>query len=151
MRTVVALCVLAASTAMGASPPPPLDESIVSTLVKQGMSEAQVRASYDACDSGGPISMKICFRYRLEGERIRLADAYAKLQKAMLEKDASARSKSLERAQDAWEKYRDLQCSLEGDMSSFDFGAVLLACEWSLTKLRADSIVETLSWYAPSE
>ncbi len=151
MRIYVALCVFAASTAMGASARTPLDESIVATLVKQGMSEAQVRASYDACDSGGPISMKICFRYRLEGERIRLADAYEKLQKAMLEKDASARAKSLRHAQDAWEKYRDLHCNLEGDMSSFDFGAVLLACEWSLTKLRADSLVETLSWYSPSQ
>jgi uncharacterized protein YecT (DUF1311 family) len=151
MKICAALCIVVAGTATAAAQRAPLDEAIVGALVKDGMSEAQVRASYDACDSGGAISMKICFRYRLKGEQIRIENAYRELRGAMLKKSASANAQSLERSQAAWTKYQQLHCSLEGDLSNFDYGAVMLACQWTLAKQRADSLVETLSWYSPKD
>jgi uncharacterized protein YecT (DUF1311 family) len=151
MKICVALCIFLAGPTVAAAQRAPLDEAIVGALVKEGMSEPQVRASYDACDSGGAISMKICFRYRLKGEQMRLDNAYRQLRDAMLKKSASAITESLERSQAAWTKYQKLHCSLEGDLSNFDYGAVMLACRWTLAKQRADSLVETLSWYSPKE
>ncbi len=149
MKTFVVLCICLFGSIGATAPRAPLNEAIVSALVKEGMSEAQVRASYDACDSGGAISMKTCFRYRLKGEQMRIDDAVQKLRAAMIKKSANANAEALKHAQDAWERYQQLHCSLQGDMSDFDYGAVALACEWELAKQRADSLVETLSWYSP--
>ncbi len=151
MKTFVILCIGLISSVGATATRPPLNEAIVSALVKEGMSEPPVRASYDACDSGGPISMKICFRYRLKGEQMRIEDALRDLQSAMSKKSANANAEALKRAQDAWEKFQQLHCSLQGDMSNFDYGTVALACEWELARQRADSLVEVLSWYSPTE
>jgi uncharacterized protein YecT (DUF1311 family) len=105
------------------------------------MSESEVRASYDACDSGGPISMKVCFRYRLERETIKINGIYNELRKSLM-KHSEANAKALEQAQDAWLKYQQLHCSFEGDIGSFDYGTEMLACQWELAKLRTKTLVD---------
>jgi uncharacterized protein YecT (DUF1311 family) len=135
----VAFCVSACAVA--APPREPIDEVVVAKLLKEGMSEVQVRGSYDACDSGGPISMKVCFRYRLERETIKLTGTYDELRR-LIAHHSEANVKALEQAQDAWTKYQYLHCSFEGDIGSFDYGTEMLACQWELAKLRSKALDE---------
>src|ERR1043165_5245114 len=76
----VALCL---SASAHAAEQPPIDEAVVASLVKRGMSESQVRAAYNACDSGGPISMQVCFGYRLEQETMILHAVYHDLHSSL--------------------------------------------------------------------
>jgi uncharacterized protein YecT (DUF1311 family) len=137
----VALCVSVVSFA--APPREPIDEAVVAKLVKGAMSESEVRASYDACDSGGSISMKVCFRYRLERETMKLTKIYDELRHSLL-KHSEADAKALVQAQDAWTAYQRLHCSFEGDIGTFDYGTEMLACQWELTKLRTGGLAEIL-------
>lgn len=114
------------------------------------MSESEVRASYDACDSGGPISMKVCFRYRLERETMKLTGIYDELHDS-LQKHSEADAKSLMQAQDAWASYQRLQCSFEGDIGNFDYGTEMLACQWELAKLRTNVLAEILEQWKSVE
>jgi uncharacterized protein YecT (DUF1311 family) len=141
MKTFIAVALFVAASAFAANSPPPIDEAVVAALVKAGMSEAQVRAGYNACDSGGPISMKICFRYRLEGETMTLKSAYEDLHNS-LRLHSESIAKELEQGQAAWEKYQYLHCSLEGNISTFDYGTEMLACQWQLTQLRTKALKE---------
>jgi uncharacterized protein YecT (DUF1311 family) len=112
------------------------------------MSESQVRAAYDACDSGGPISMKICFRYRLEREKITLKGIFEEL-RGSIRSHAEGTAKELEQSQAAWEKYQYAHCSFEGGIGTFDYGTEMLACQWQLTQLRIKSLQELSErWHA---
>jgi uncharacterized protein YecT (DUF1311 family) len=143
MKKVIAVAFFVSACALAAPPREPIDEAVVAKLVKNGMSESQVRGSYDACDSGGPISMKICFRYRLEGETIKLTGIYDELHNSLV-KHSEANAKALEQAQDAWTRYQHRHCSFEGNIGSFDYGTLMLACQWKLAKLRTKALVEIL-------
>jgi uncharacterized protein YecT (DUF1311 family) len=143
MKKLIAVAFSVSACALAAAPREPIDEAVVARLVKEGMSEAQVRGSYDACDSGGPISMTVCFRYRLELETIRLSGIYGEL-RGLLMKHSEADAKALEDAQDAWTKYQQFQCSFEADIPAFDSGTEMLACQWGLAKLRTQNLVEMI-------
>jgi uncharacterized protein YecT (DUF1311 family) len=124
----------------GVAAAPPIDEVIVAKLQKQGMSAAQVRGSYDACDSGGPQSMKICFRYRLEGEEMRLDRVFNRLKVQIPAKFGDDALKWLWKSESAWQLFRDAHCNLEAGTAISDYGPVVLACQWQMTKQRADEL-----------
>src|SRR6185369_7194042 len=117
MKKLYAVALAVTASAFAANPPPPIDETVVAALVKAGMSESQVRAAYDACDSGGPISMKICFRYRLEREKITLKGIFEEL-RGSIRSHAEGTAKELEQSQAAWEKYQYAHCSFEGGIGT---------------------------------
>jgi len=139
MRRLLSALVVTLPVA-GVAAAPPIDEAIVAKLQKQGMSAEQIRGSYDACDSGGPQSMKICFRYRLEGEEMRLDRIFNRLKIQIPAKFGDDALKWLGKSEAAWQLLRDAHCNLETATTNFDYGPVVLACEWQMTKQRADEL-----------
>jgi uncharacterized protein YecT (DUF1311 family) len=137
-RFAVAVCVSAC--VLAAPPREPIDEVVVAKLVKRGMSEAQVRTNFDACDSGGPISMKVCFRYRLEGEEMRVDRIFKLLKKKVPTEFGDGALKWLGESESAWQLFRDTHCNLEGATTTFDSGVAVLACEWQMTRQRGDEL-----------
>jgi uncharacterized protein YecT (DUF1311 family) len=109
-----------------------------------GLSKEEIRANYNACDSGITLSMKICASYRWVTQDVRLNHLY----KQSLEKARElSYEKSLIRAQRAWLAYRDATCAYEGEMGAGGGtaeGLYVLSCKEDLTKERADRLEAAL-------
>ncbi|BCL93375.1 lysozyme inhibitor LprI family protein [Ralstonia pseudosolanacearum] len=136
MKVTLVLSLLVPTLAIAAP-----DEAVVREMAKRtGLSPADIRSSYDACDSGVTLPMKVCASYRWTREDIRLTTAY---EQAKVKAKEAGFEASLIAAQDAWQVYRDAACTYEGQMGA-DGGAYeglyVLSCKEQLTKERADRL-----------
>ena len=117
------------------------DEQVVQTLAKQtGLSPKEIRESYNACDSGVTLSMKICGAYQLTEQDLRLNEQY---KQALLKAKQQGAKQALVKAQRAWLAYRDAQCPFEGSWNAEGGtaeGLYVLSCKLDLTKLQADRL-----------
>ncbi len=122
------------------------DEAVVREMLRKssGLSKEEIRANYNACDSGITLSMKICASYRWVKQDVRLNQIY----KQSLDKAReSGYEKSLVQAQRAWLAYRDAACAYEGEMGAGGGtaeGLYILSCKEDLTKERADRLEAAL-------
>jgi uncharacterized protein YecT (DUF1311 family) len=116
------------------------DEQVIEAMAKQtGFSPKEIRESYNACDSGVTLTMKICGAYRLTEQDLRLNRVYKQVA-AKADRDLK---ESLLKAQRSWLSYRDSQCPLEGrwgaDGGTAE-GLYVLSCKLDLTKQQADRL-----------
>lgn len=117
------------------------DEQVVQTLAKRsGLSPEQIRESYNACDSGITLSMKICGAYQFTEQDIRLNLLY---KQALTKAKQQGFEEALVKAQRAWLSYRDIQCPFEGRWyaeGGTAEGVYVLSCKIDLTKQQADRV-----------
>lgn len=121
------------------------NEEVVQAMVRRtNISAEDIRANYDACDSGVTLSMKICGSYDWMVEDVRLNRIYKQLLAKAKEQGYDA---SLIRAQRAWLEYLEAACTFEGEMvagGGTAEGLYVLSCKETLTKQRADHLESQL-------
>jgi len=92
------------------------DEAVVREMAAQTkLSPQEIRANYDACDSGVTLTMKICGSYRWIAQDLRLNRIY---RQSMAQAKERGYDTTLVKAQRAWLGYRDAACSYEGEMGA---------------------------------
>lgn len=122
------------------------DEEVVKAMVRRtDISAEEIRANYNACDSGVTWSMKICGSYHWMVEDVRLNKIY---KRALVKAKEAGYEKSLIQAQRAWLTYLETDCAYEGEMGAGGGsaeGLYVLGCKQGLTKQRADHLEEQLT------
>lgn len=121
------------------------DEVVVREMAaRTNLTVAEIRAHYNACDSGVTLPMKICASYRFHVADARLNRLY---EQALVSARAAGSDGSLIESQRAWFTYREATCAYEGKLNAGGGsaeGLYVLACDEQLTKARADWVEEQL-------
>ena len=119
------------------------DEEVVKALSKTTtLTAEEIRADYDACDSGVTLRMKICASYAFTEQDLRLNAIY-KQARAKAKKEGF--EKSLLASQRGWLTYLETNCQLQADAyngQGTGWGIWYLSCKASLTRDRANALAE---------
>lgn len=121
------------------------DEDVVKAMGKTtNLTPDEIRADYDACDSGVTLRMKICASYGFTEQDLRLNRIYEKVIEKAKEENFE---KSLLASQQAWLKYLETNCQLQADAFNGEgtgWGIWYLGCKETLTRDRADALEKFL-------
>lgn len=138
MKKPLALLLFLLASSLAVAAP---DEKVVQEMVRRtSISAEDIRAYYDACDSGVTLTMKICGSYHWIAEDVRLNRIYKQALAMARERGYEA---SLIRAQRAWLAFRDAACTYEGEMGAGGGsaeGLYVLGCKEDITKQRANRL-----------
>lgn len=120
------------------------DEEVVKAMLSKtaGISAAEIRKYYDACDSGETWSMKICASYLWTEQDLRLNRIYKQVREKAREENFE---KSLVASQRAWLAYLEANCKLQADVFNGEgtgWGIVFLGCKADLTRDRVSALTE---------
>lgn len=119
------------------------DEEVVKAMTKTTtLTAEEIRADYDACDSGITRRMKICASYGFTEQDLRLNSIYKKVRAKAKEEGFE---KSLLASQRAWLTYLETNCQLQADAfngQGTGWGIWYLGCKTGLTRDRANALEE---------